>query len=446
MPRRHRARFWLIGLLLYAAAVTPAQQAPDINAPEFSARDFFQQDRIWDVHFTLTPEHWSALQPRQGQGTAMAWGTSRLLGPEGGRNGVAARQGIEFDYVPATLAIDGRRFENVAVRYKGNGSYLRARGSGKISMKVDFNRYVKGQKLAGLTTINFQNNITDIGWMNEILAYQLYRDADVFAPRTSYAKIYLSVTGQTERAYIGLYSISENIDENFFEDRLGLSGGAILKPSTSAPFTHLGEDWASYNQTYDPKTELTAEQKQRLVEFCRFVSRATDEEFAARVGEYVDLDQFARYFAVLAWIANGDSMLRIGQNYYVYLHPRTNKLMFAAWDQDGSFGNFRTGGLSSAPIHYPWTGDNPFLARIYAVPAFRTAYLQRLGEFSSTLFLPERFADQMARIAPRLRSAIAEEGVQWLAPFDQVATGQAGLMPFVRGRAAFVRAALGIGQ
>ena len=442
MNAPHATRCAILALIVCAVAIAvPRAQQPDISAPGFTARDFYQQDRVWTIHLTLTPENWQALQPRQGSG-GFNWGFGRFLGPEGGRNGVAARQGIEFEYVPAAIEIDGRRFENVAVRYKGNGSYMRARGSNKISLKVDFNRYVKGQKLAGLETINLQNNITDIGWMNEVLAYQLYRDAGVLAPRTSYAKVYITVTGQSDRAYVGLYSISENVDENLVEDRLNVKGGAILKPSTQAPFTYLGDNWQSYNQMYDPKTDLTDAEKLRLIEICRFISQASPEEFTQRIGEYVDLDQFARYFAVLVWIANADSLLQIGQNYYVYLHPTTNKLMFSAWDQDGSFGNFRGSGSTSWTIHYPWTGDNIFLARIYGVEAFRAAYLARMAEFSKTLFLPSRFVEQIARIAPVLRPAITEEGTQWLPGFDGVASGQAGILPFVRARATFVQAAL----
>ena len=114
------------------------------------------------------------------------------------------RQGIEYDYVHATLQIDDWTFRDVAVRYKGNGSYLRASraSTDKISLKVDLNKYVKGQSLAGLTTINFQNNITDVGWMNEVLAYRLYRDAGALAPRTAYAQVYLAVEGQRENAIL----------------------------------------------------------------------------------------------------------------------------------------------------------------------------------------------------------------------------------------------------
>lgn len=143
----------------------------------------------------------------------------------------------------------------MAVRYKGNGSYLRARGSDKIAQGRPEQVREGGKKLAGLTTINFQNNITDIGWMNEVIAYRLYRDAGAWAPRTAYARVYVTVAGQAARRYIGLYSISENVDENFIEDRFGTRLGAIFKPSTQQPFTDLGPDWAAYNQTYDPKTD-----------------------------------------------------------------------------------------------------------------------------------------------------------------------------------------------
>ncbi len=431
---------WLCAPLL---AQDPARGPRSITSTAFTSADFFQPTRVWRVRLTLTAEQWRAMQPRGGPAGGFGMGGG-LLGAEGSRNGVAARQGIVFDYAHADLEIDGRPFRDVGVRFKGNGSYLRARGTNKISLKVDLNKYHPEQKLAGFSTFNLQNNITDISWMNEVLAYQLYRDAGVPSPRSSYARVYVTVPGQYADAYFGLYSISENVDTNFASDRFGTKAGAMLKPSTRAPFTDLGASWAAYNQTYDPKTTLTDAEKQRIIEFCRFVSTASDQEFAARVGDYVDLDEFARYFAVLVWIANPDSLLQIGQNYYVYLHPSTNKLMFIPWDQDGSFGNFRmSGGSESWAIYFPWSNTNPMVARIYGVEAFRNAYLARMAEFTRTLFVSERFADQIARIAPAIRPAIEEEGTQWLSGFDAVASGRFGIVPFARARTAFVAAQLG---
>lgn len=338
-----------IGVHLLGTAPAAARQAvAPTNITAIRAAEFFSPTTVWKAHLRLSAESWQAMQPRQGPGGGFGFG-SRFLGRPGGRNGVAARQGVEFDYVRATLHINDWTFPDVAVRYKGNGSYLRATraGSEKISLKVDLNKYVKGQSLAGLTTLNFQNNITDAGWMNEVLAYRLYRDAGALAPRTTYAQVYLTVEGQRESHYLGLYSISENVDDNFFEERFGTRKGAIFKPSTQELFTDWGPDWSAYDQSYDPKTDLTEAQKQRVIALGRLVSRASDEEFAATVGDYVDLDSFARYFAVLAWLANHDSLLQNGQNFYTYLHPDTGRMHFIAWDQDFSFGNSRNNGTWS---------------------------------------------------------------------------------------------------
>src|SRR5688572_19305626 len=90
-----------------------------------------------------------AFGPRGGRG-----GGFNLQGPEGGRNGIAARMGVEFTYVRGAIDFENASFSNVAVRYKGNGTFLGSRNSDKKSIKIDFNKFVKGQKLAGLATLN----------------------------------------------------------------------------------------------------------------------------------------------------------------------------------------------------------------------------------------------------------------------------------------------------
>ena len=435
----------LVGLTLLSTGPSARQDAAPTKVTSITAADFFSATRVWTAHLTMTAEAWEAMQP----GYRSSSGGSRFLGPEGGRNGVAARQGVEFDYVHATLQLGDWTFRDVAVRYKGNGSFLRATRSGgdKISLKVDLNKYVKGQKLAGLTTLNFQNNITDAGWMNEVLAYRLYRDAGALAPRTTYAEVHLTVEGQRPRV-LGLFSVSENVDEAFFEERFGTRKGAILKPSTQDLFTDWGPDWDVYNQSYDPKTDLTDAQKARVIALGRLVSSVNDEEFAARIGDYVDLDDFARYFAVLVWLGNHDSLLQNGQNFYTWIHPDTNRMHFIAWDQDFSFGNNRASATNrgiepaSWPIERPWSTSNQFLARVYAVDAFRTRYFARLAELSDRLFLPERFAAQVREIAPAIRPSVERESPERLRGVDQIAAGRSGIVPFTTERAAFVKAQL----
>jgi hypothetical protein len=369
-----RLRAAVFAAVAAAGSVLPASQAPAPRDP--TQAELFQPTKVWTAHLTFTPEQWKAMEPTRGpSGPSNRYsGGEWLQGPAGGRNGWGAVNGVVFHYAHADLEFAGRQFHDVGVRFKGNGTYLDARGSGKLPFKIDLNKYVKGQKIDGVETLNFHNNITDAGWMNEVLSYQLYRDAGVPAPRSSYVRVSVTVTGQSQRRYAGLYTIAENVDDNFLQARFGSGAGALLKPVTVNPFRDLGADWARYVQTYDPKTDLTPADQQRIMDFCRLVTRESDQAFAARVGEFVDLEAFARYLSVLVWIANPDSLLQQGQNYYVHLHPKTRLLAFVPWDQDHSFGQFLWSSLQQQQqldIFHPWTKPNRLLERLLALPGFR---------------------------------------------------------------------------
>jgi spore coat protein CotH len=351
-----------------------------------------------------------------------------LQSAEGKRNGMAGAMGLDFQYVHADLEFGGQLFKDVAVRYKGNNTYMEARNSNKRSFKIELNRYVKGQKLAGLTKVNLHNNVTDPSWMNEVLSHRLFRDAGVPAPRTAYARVLVTVPGKFDQEYFGLYSVVEDIDSHFAAERFGSKDGAIFKPVTPRLFADLGDDWANYNQTYDPKTDTSRHQTHRIIEFAKLVTSTAGAEFAARVGDYLDLNEFARFMAVTVWLSNMDSILAMGQNFYVYLNPKTDKFQFLPWDLDHSFGQFPMAGSQEQreklSIQKPWRGENRFLERVFGVEAFKKIYLAKMSEFSSTIFKPERFHQQVDELAAAIRPAVKEEAATKLAQFDKVAAGE----------------------
>lgn len=355
-----------------------------------------------------------------------------MLGREGRGNGMSAAMGIEFPYVRANLEFEGAKIDGVAARYKGNSTFMASRNSIKRSIKIDLNRFEKSNQLAGQTTLNLHNNVMDASWMNEGLGYRLFRDAGVPASRSSYARVYVTVPGKYDRQYLGLYSIVEEVDKIFAKSRFGSSKGAIFKPSTRELFNDLGPDWAKYEQIYDPKTSLTREQKARLIEFSGLVTKAGDEEFAAKVASYLDVDEFARFMAATVLISNMDSILQMGQNFYVHLHPETNRFQFLPWDLDHSFGQLPMAGsnLEALSIDRPWQGRNRFLERVFNIEAFRKLYREHLAEFNTKLLAPERIAAQVDELAKTLRAAVAEESPEKLARFDKVAAGEPAPMNF----------------
>lgn len=347
-----------------------------------------------------------------------------LQGRTGARNGMSGAAGIDFEYVEAGLKFDDADFAKVAVRYKGNGTYMDARMSDKKSLKVDLNEFTKKQKVGGVTKLNFHNNASDAGWMNEPLAHQLYRDAGVPAPRSSYARVKVNVPGTWTNHYLGLYSIVENPDQNWAEDRFGTKKGLILKPVTREPFKYQGDNWDAYNQAYDPKTEITEAQKRRFFDFAKLITDADDDELSRRLAEFLDIDEFARFLAVTVWLSNTDSILMVGQNYVVYLHPETQRFLFVPWDLDRAFGNFFTPSPEEMSIRQAWAPDNRFLERIMKVESFRKTYLARMEEFQKTIFRPERIAANVDALAKVLRPAVVEEDAAKAARFDKTVAGE----------------------
>ena len=318
-----------------------------------------------------------------------------------------------------TSSSRGTVFRDIAVRFKGNGTLINS-VSTKMPLKVDLNKNVKGQKLAGLSELNFHNNIWDPTATNETLAYGLFRAVGVAAPRVTYARVYLTIPGKFDRSYSGVYSVVENVDSNFAADRFGGREGAIFKPSSPNFFTYRGPNWADYEREWDPKTDLTAAQKQRVIDFVSFASFATDAEFAAHIGKFVDVDNFARQMAAAVWVSNLDGPPDNGQNLFMYLDPKTNRFVTIPWDQDDAFGGiFQSQDVrNTVNIFRPWITPHSFVTRTFGLQAFRRTYLETLAKIALDAGRSEKLVQQQAELAAILRPAVREESETALGLFE----------------------------
>ncbi len=403
-------------------AASPRLEAAAIRR----AADLYQTTNIWLAHLSFTREEWKSIEPRrigplphfmQSDGAVL------LRNPEAQRSGLAGVLGFDFDWARAEFEFGGRAFTNVAARLKGNGTYLSSLFGDKRSFKVDLNKFAPGQKLGGVDELNFHNLIEDRSGMSDALGYELFRSAGVPAPRTAYAWLTVSVDGSWDAKPLGLYVMVEPVNEEFAAERFGSKKTPIFKPVTPELFEFLGEDWPAYAAIYDLKTQATEAQRRRVIELARLVSQATDGEFARRVGEFLDLDEFARFLAGEVFLSSYDGILSNGQNYYLYLDPATERFGFIPWDLDHAWGGFYLlGSLAErerASIWHPWVGRNRFLERIMAVGEFRRLYRAQLEDYSTRLFVPARWNARIDEVARVIRGPVSAESDFRLAKFDQ---------------------------
>ena len=102
-------------------------------------------------------------------------------------------------------------------------------------------------------------------------------------------------------------------------------------------------------------------QQQRVYDFARLLTDADDAEFARRLPEFLDVDEFSRFMAVTVWLSSTDSILMMGQNYVMYLHPKTDRFLFVPWDLDRAFGNFFSPSPEQMSVRRAWAEDNRWI-------------------------------------------------------------------------------------
>jgi spore coat protein CotH len=393
--------------------------------------DLYRTTNIWLAHLKLSSKEWRAMEPKhigvlphffQPDGTVL------LRNPEAHRSGLAGVLGLDFEWAHADLQFGAKIFTNMAVRFKGNGTYVTSLYGWKRPFKADLHKFAHDQNLGGTHELNFHNLVDDRSYMSDALAYEFFRQAGVPAPRTAYAYLSVSVADKWEQRPLGLYALVEPVGASFAAEHFGSKSTPIFKPVTYELFEHLGDDWSAYAPIYDLKTRATTDQRRRVIDLARLVSTATDAAFATRLGEFLDLDEFARFLAGEVLLSSYDGILSDGQNFYVYLDPKSNKFGFIPWDLDLAWGGFFLIGTTrereKASIWHPWVGRNRFLERVMAVEEFRRIYRGHLEDFSRRLFVPERLYQRIDELAALLREPVAAESHFRLAKFDLAVSDQ----------------------
>ena len=126
------------------------------------------------------------------------------VGVEISESGIVALTADPSTYVRASLTVHGRLYSPVAVRCKGENSFLPI--TSRCSLKVKLDSYVDEGALYGMSEITLNNMSNDPTMMHERVAYRMYREAGVPAARSNH--VWLSLNG----APYGLFANVETVN------------------------------------------------------------------------------------------------------------------------------------------------------------------------------------------------------------------------------------------
>jgi spore coat protein H len=348
----------------------------------------FGLTKLHKIRLTIPAAEWAVLQtssPRGGAGQ----GGSDYTQPDGRRVHVGSGFGGFFPWAHADLIVDGREFKDVGVRYKGNLSFQRSTAAAPLyaNFKLKIDTYGAKGTWDGEKTFNLQAGVVDTSRMREAIAFALFRAAGVPAPRTAYAELIVTVPGLYREQSAGLFTLIEDVNKKFLERVLPPGDGLLFKPEgLRGGIQGISDLWSSYVGTFRPDREATLHEQQRTMEFARLVAQSDVTLFRAKIGTYLDVDEFLRFIAVNALIANTDSYLGGSHNFYLYLDPRDDKFRFIPWDQDLSMGGMNFGAPAGPDLLRPFRGDQPLMYWLLDDPAVEARYRAILRDLSARVF------------------------------------------------------------
>jgi spore coat protein CotH len=268
--------------------------------------------------------------------------------------------GYREEFVPADLSFKDSSIGRVGVRYKGSGYTLprcffpngdTTRGSPnktcvKISYKIKFSEYDKDKRFYSMKKLNLHAFAADNSKMHEMLAYGLFRDVGIPAPRTSYAKVY--VNGN----YMGLFLAVEEIDGRFTKSRWPNDGD--IKHGDGNLYKEV---WPYKTDANYYKNGLETNEKpednpdvSKMVAFYNAIANSNEGNVKQNLSQWMDFDYFLWYMAVdvavknwdgaRTWYSDRNMSQYDNHNFYFYEEENAGaggKFWLVPWDMDQTF-------------------------------------------------------------------------------------------------------------
>lgn len=334
-----------------------------------------------------------AARARVEAGAAKLYDTSVLhrieiqIAPEDARR-ILARTS---ERVRVRFTLDGRTLENVGVRQAGGIYHGYVPIEGKPSLSVKFDEFVPGQKVFDLDKLIIKNELQDVSFLSEHLAYEIFRRAGLPAPLTAHARV--AINGID----LGIYLMREPVEKSFLTRNFGSNAkqGNLYEIENVREFVTD----PSYPKLDDEGKN--GRNRSDLVAFAAAIRAARPDTFTAAVAPMVDIDQLVTYVAAEIATGHWDGLTYRNNNTYIYALPTNGgRFVFFPYGADQALGISRDGfpgfrGQQEQPLSY-------LVQRMLSVPALSTrtwaevARIQSEPVWNKALLL-ERI-DRVARI------------------------------------------------
>ncbi len=332
-----------------------------------TTRPLFDKKTIGEIRVTLPAKNWGdALDSMRLYGEGMMVGTA---------------------------LVDGRKYENVGVRFRGNKSYQMGIKRNPFHIKLNYSNGEQNHQ--GYTSLKLSATKADPSMVREMLFHEI---AAKYMPSSaaSYTKLFVN------DEYAGVFINLESVDGLFLDNHFGsrknpfFKAGVDYKPETAASgckqniFGSL-----EYEENIDCYRENFTLESDRGWADLQELTRVLKNE-PAKIDRILDVDRTLWMLALNNVMVNLSSYTGIYSiNYYLY-KDNNGRFQPVHWDLNLSFGSFKNTGNGSDldlrglqrldPLLHADNPYKPLLSQLLKDPLNKKLYLAHIRQINDENF------------------------------------------------------------
>jgi hypothetical protein len=305
---------------------------------------------------------------------------------------MAALRARPDEYARARFRHRDEVIADVGVKLKGEYSFRTI--DEKPGLKLKFDEFVDRQTFRGLRRMVLNNLAQDPSFVAERVAYRVFREAGLAAPRANSARV--RINGMD----YGVYANVEAEDKTFLARWFASNDGNLYEED--------GSDWAIGSESgFELETNEATGDRSDLTRLFAAADAASGDSFLATAGEVLDMDAFLRFVAVEALVDQGDGYAYNRNNYRLYRDPARDRFYLLPWGMDQAFKPEWSGLIS---LYQPRA---MFITRCLATAPCRARFDQIVDEETARFAGLDLVADVDAAVAQIRDAVMADPRKEW---------------------------------
>lgn len=247
--------------------------------------------------------------------------------------------------IPATLTVDGIKYPNVGLSFRGASSFFMVPEGSKRSLNLSMDFIDDDQRLYGYKSLNFLNCNGDASMMSSYL-YTHITSQKIPSPKVNFVKVVIN-----GRSW-GIYANAQQFNKDFIKEHFDTKKGTRWKvngsPRGDAGLRYLGEDVEEYRTRFEIKSKDKEKAWEQLIQLCKVLNETPTEKLVDELEPILDLDGVLWFLAADVALINSDGYWTRASDYSLYLDPK-GKFHVIPHDMNESFRAARGGGGPGGP-------------------------------------------------------------------------------------------------